>query len=106
MAQRAFFLNKLRPEASHEAYETFVREIDYPFARSVPSIRSYVVTRLEGTLDGQGTSEYDYLEVIEITDIDEYRAALDMSDPKVADFFQQWSGFVGESVAVWGEVIE
>ena len=106
MAHRAFFLNKLREGVDAADYERFVREVDYPFARALPTIRSYVVTRLDGMLDGEGKPPYDYLEVVEITDLDDYRASLDPSKPENKAFFDQWSGFVGESLMVQGEVIE
>ena len=82
----------------------WVREVDYPFARRLPAINSYVVTRLDALLMEEGEPPYDYLEVIEITSIDEYRAAL--SGPEIEDFFKEWTSYVGESVAVYGEVIE
>ena len=105
MAQRVFFLNTLREGVEHEDYERWVREVDYPLARSLPTIRSYIVTRLDGHLQEEGKPPYDYLEVIDITDLDEYRASL-AGGPEIEEFFKQWSSFVGESVAVFGEVIE
>ena len=106
MAQRAFFLNRLRPDVDPAAYEQFVRDVDYPFARKLPSIVSYVVTRIDGMLEGDAEPPYHYLEVVEITDLDEYRAALDPHDPDVAAFHAQWSSFVDESVVLHGETIE
>ena len=106
MAQRAFFLNKLRDGVDPADYERFVREVDYPFARALPTIRSYVVTRLDGMLEGREKPPYDYLEVVEITEVDAYRASLDPAKPEIKEFFDQWSSFVGESLMVWGEVIE
>ena len=106
MAQRVFFLNRLREGVDPEAYERFVREVDYPFARRLPTIRSYVVTRLDGLFEG-GDAPYDYLEVVEITELEEYRRSLDPStSPEVQAFFEQWSSFVSESLVVFGEVIE
>ena len=106
MAQRVFFLNRLRDAVEPADYERFVREVDYPFARRLPTIRSYVVTRLDGLWEG-GEAPYDYLEVVEITELDEYRRSLDPSaSPDVKQFFDQWSSFVGESLVVYGEVIE
>jgi hypothetical protein len=104
VAQRVFFLNRLRDGVAPEDYERWIREVDYPFARGLESIRSYIVTRLEGTLDGE-PSPYGYLEVVEITDIAAYRAELG-SGPDMEAFAEAWSSFVGESVAVHGEVIE
>ena len=106
MAQRVFFLNKLREGVDPADYERFVREVDYPFARRLPTIRSYVVTRLDGLWE-DGTAPYDYLEVVEITELEEYRKSLDPSaSPEVKRFFDEWSSFVEESLVVYGEVIE
>jgi hypothetical protein len=106
MAQRVFFLNKLREGIDHADYERFVREVDYPFARGLSTIRSYVVTRLDG-LFGGGEAPYDYLEVVEITELEAYRKSLDPSgSPELQQFFDEWSRFVGESLVVYGEVIE
>ena len=104
MASRVFFLNRLREGVAAADYERWVREVDYPFARGLESIRSYVVTRLDGTLDG-GPSPYGYLEVVEITDVAAYRAELG-GGPAMEAFAREWSSYVGESVAVFGEVIE
>lgn len=97
-----FFLNKLRPTASAEAYERWVQEVDYPTARALNTIKSYVVARTATTLDGQ-PSPYDYIERVEITGLDAYRDEL--NNPAMADFSKQWSSFVGESVAVVGDEI-
>ena len=97
-----FFLNRLRPGVKGEDYERWVREVDYPTARSLDTIKSYVVARTASTLDG-AAAPYDYVERVEITDIDDYRNEL--ADPKMGDFGQQWSGFVGESIAVFGDEI-
>ncbi len=105
MAQRVFFLNKLRDGIEKAEYERWVREVDYPFARGLTAIDSYVVTRLDALLMGEGELPYDYLEVIEIAGIEEYQAALS-GGPEVEEFFEEWSSYVGESVAVYGEVIE
>jgi hypothetical protein len=106
MAQRVFFLNKLREGVDPTDYERFVREVDYPFARRLPTIRSYVVTRLDGLFDG-GKAPYDYLEVVEITELEAYRASLDPSGSReVQEFFDEWSSYVGESLVVYGDVIE
>jgi hypothetical protein len=97
-----FFLNKLRPGASSADYERWVQEVDYPTARALPPIRSYVVAKMASTLDGQ-PAPYDYIERVEITDIDDYRAAL--ADPSMTAFANEWSSHVGESVAIFGEEI-
>jgi REDY-like protein HapK len=105
MAQRVFFLNTLRDEADPVAYEQWIRDVDYPVARAQDAIRRYEVTRLEGMLQGDGEPEHDYLEVIEITDIDAYRAGME-GNAEFEQLLEEWSGYVAESVMVYGEVIE
>jgi hypothetical protein len=106
VAQRVFFLNKLREGVEPAAYEHWVRTVDYPFARSIPSIRSYVVTRLDGVLASAERAPYDFLEVLEVTDLDAYQAELSPERPEVQAFDEEWLSFVGETTAVFGEVVE
>ena len=104
MAQRVFFLNTLKDGVEPASYERWVEDRDYPVARAQPAILSYVVTRLEGhVLDGSELP-CQYLETIEVTSIDEYRAGLDA--PELAALLDEWRELVGESVAVYGEVID
>jgi hypothetical protein len=104
MAERVFFLNTLKDGVDPADYEEWVRRRDYPVARAQPSIRSYVVTRVEGHLAGEGELPCRYLEVIEVTSIDEYRAGLDA--PELAALLDEWREYVASSVAVHGTVVE
>ena len=104
MAQRVFFLNRLHEGADGDEYEAWIRRVDYPVARAQGAIRSYTVTRIDGTLTGEGESPYDYLEVIEITDLDEYRALA--QKPEFEQLLREWSEFVAEAVMIHGEEIE
>jgi hypothetical protein len=104
MAQRVFFLNRLREGVDAGEYEAWIRRVDYPVARAQGAITSYTVTRIEGALSGEGESPYDYLEVIEITDLDAYRALGTL--PEFEQLLQEWSQFVAEAVMIHGEVID
>jgi hypothetical protein len=97
-----FFLNKLREGVTD--YEQWVREVDYPTARALTTIKSYVVARTPTTLEAE-PSPYDYIERVEVTDIAAYRQELANAEG-MEDFFRQWSSRVGESVAVYGDEIE
>jgi hypothetical protein len=106
MTQRVFFLNTLREGVAPADYEHWVQTVDYPIARKQASINSYVVTRLDGHLSGDGsTLPCQYLEVLEITDLDEYRAIADTS-PEFRRLMEEFSGFVGSTIAVYGHVVE
>jgi hypothetical protein len=105
MAERVFFLNTLRADADPKEYEEWIRRVDYPVARRQAAIESYVVTRLDGLLEGDGSPPYQYLEVIEVTSVDEYRAGLTGND-EMERLLREWSTYVESSVAVHGDVVE
>ncbi len=104
MAQRVFFINKLHPGVDPDDYEAWIRRVDYPIARAQGAILAYSVTRIDGTLSGEGASPYSHLEVIDITDLDEYRAL--GSKPEFVQLLSEWSEFVAEAVMVHGTVID
>jgi low affinity Fe/Cu permease len=102
--QVVFFLNKLHPHVARDEYEAWVRRVDYPTAASIPSILEYKVTRIDGLLEGEQASAYDYIERVLITDLESYRR--DLADPRLSDFATQWQSYVATSVAVRGTMIE
>ena len=104
MAQRVFFINKLQPGVDPDDYEAWICRVDYPIARAQGAILAYTVTRIDGTLSGEGSSPYSHLEVIDITSLDEYRAL--GSKPEFVQLLSEWSEFVAEAVMVHGTVIE
>ena len=104
MAHRVFFLNRLHDGADPQEYEAWIRRVDYPIARAQGAIAAYTVTRIEGTLSGEGDAPYDYLEVIEITDLEQYRALGAL--PEFQQLLKEWSEYVAEAVMIHGEVIQ
>src|SRR5690554_6376966 len=98
-----FFLNNLREGVDPKEYEQWVREHDYPTARSLKTIKSYVVNRIDGTLEGNA-SPYQYIERVEITDLAAYQEEL-LTGKGMEEFSQQWSSYVAYSIAVHGEEI-
>ena len=99
-----FFLNKLHSHVTAAAYEGWVRNVDYPTAATIPSIVEYRVARLEGLLEGDGSTPYDYIERVLVTDLDAYRR--DLKDARLEDFGKQWSSYVARATAVYGSMIE
>ena len=104
MAKCVFFLNRLHDGADPAEYEEWIRRVDYPIARAQGAITSYTVARIEGTLSGEGKSPYDYLEVIEVSDLEAYRALGDL--PEFEQLLQEWSQYVAEAVMIHGQVID
>jgi hypothetical protein len=104
VTHRVYFLSTLHETTDPAAYEEWIRTGDYPPARAHPAIVSYDVTRIEATLDGTGTPSIQYLEVLEVTDLQAYRDAL--ATPAFERLLAEWSTFVASAEAVHGTVIE
>jgi hypothetical protein len=94
-----FFLTKLKAGASPTEYEKWVRDYDYPTAKQLGSIKSYRVHRIEGAL--LSDKQYDYIEQLEVTDIDSYKR--DIDSPVAKELLAQWQRYIGEFVALYGE---
>lgn len=92
-----FFLLKLKAGVAPHEYETWVRDVDYPTARSLPSIVDYRNHRLEAPLEDGGEVEWDYLERVQISDLDAYRR--DLATPVARAMGAQWASFVDRHVA-------
>lgn len=110
MAERIFFLNKLRDGVSREQGDRFLLERDIPLGRSLPSITSYTVTRLEGRLFDADGVPYDYLDVIDVTSIEDYHADIARLQPT-----EDWRAFVADweahidperSLPIYGTLLE
>lgn len=99
-----FFLNKLHDGVRPEDYEHWVRTVDYPTARSLPSIIEYTVVRAEGLLDSDDDAPHHYIERVLITNLDDYRR--DLASPDLKDFAAEWSSYVAESIAIHGTLID
>lgn len=99
-----FFLNTLHEHVSPADYEAWVREVDYPTARSLPSIIEYTVVRVEGPLEGDDPVPYQYIERVLISDLAAYRD--DLKNPALSEFSRQWSSHVASSTALHGGMIE
>lgn len=104
MVTRVFFLNRLRDGVDGTEYERWVREVDYPKARAIPSVISYEVVRIDGPLRDAGV-DFDYLEVVEVTDLASYRADLDGLEGREA-FVAELRSFTESAAAVHGTLIE
>lgn len=71
-----FWFSKLKAGAQAAAYERWVQETDYRLAQDIECVLHYRVHRLAGPVEGEGEAPYDYIEVLEVADIDAYRSAL------------------------------
>ena len=99
-----FFLARLRNGVTPEAYEQWVRSFDYPTAQSIPSILSYKTHRIAGPYR-QAHTPYDYIEVVEVTNIDDYRRELaELSQAQ--ELRRQIVEYLEPSDSYWGHLVE
>ena len=100
-----FFLTKLKQGVTHEAYEQkWIYGYDYPTARTIPCILSYRYFRLGGVFR-RAPKHYDFLEIVEVTDLDEYRQALDAL-PDRQKLLLEVAEWVEASHSFWGRPLE
>jgi hypothetical protein len=99
-----FWFSNLKAGADAAAYELWVQHTDYRLAEEVGCVGHYRVHRLAGPVEGEGNSPFDYIEVLEVTDIDEYRSALKRS-PAIQRIIAEIGQFVDGVGSAWGSPI-
>lgn len=69
---RIIVLFDLRPGTDAAAYEDWARSRDIPTVRALPSISGFEVSACTGLLTGEGTPPFQYVEVIDVADMDAF----------------------------------
>jgi len=109
MTSKVVFLSQLAEPSQAEEFEHFVRDELLPLVRAFPSVHSYVVSRLDGYLEGrEGSPAWHYVDVAVVTSVSAYEtdvAAMLLSDAG-AHFEKLWSTFVTDWIPLHGEDIE
>ena len=68
---RIIVLFDLKPGADVSAYEAWARDTDIPGVKALNSVHDFQVYRTSGLLGG-GSSPYQYIEIIDIADLDRF----------------------------------
>jgi REDY-like protein HapK len=63
-------LFNLRSDASRDDYERWAAEVDVPTVTGLGSVDSFSVHRVAGLLGADAAAPYQYVEVIEVNDLD------------------------------------
>jgi hypothetical protein len=98
--------SRLQPGIEPSVYEDWVRQMDYPGAATVPSLKSYRVFRVEGAAVGEVSEgfDYDYYEVAEVVDMEQY--LLDLEEHPAAQAIVAEIGQYVRSVgSAWGSPV-
>jgi hypothetical protein len=96
-------LFNLRDGVSIEAYEDWALTRDIPTVRDLPSVHSFRVFAASGLLGG-GESPYDYIEVIEVTDISSL--GTDVQSPQMQQIASQFAEFAESPLFVVTQELE
>lgn len=99
-----FWLSKLKPGVAAADYENWVQDFDYEKARELKSVRSYRAYQIREPFLDTGSAPFDYLEVIQVTDLDEYRRELN-EHPAAQAIAQEWGNYVELVHSLSGELI-
>lgn len=101
------WFSRLQPGIDPEAYEAWVRRVDYPGAQQVPSLTSYRVFRIEGPCVGPLSNlfNYDYFEVAEVSDMKEYLSDLERH-PAAQAIIAEIGRYVSSVGSAWGFPVE
>lgn len=99
-----FWMSRLKPGVTAADYEKWVREFDYVKAKALSSILSYRVYHLRDSFLEDGRKPFDYLEVIEVTDLDTYRHQL-AEHPAAQAIAEAWGNYVELVHSLSGEFI-
>ena len=82
-----YVITTLKPGVKAEDYERWLREYDYVVAKSLPSIASYRTHRIEGPINGAESAGWNYIERIEISDVEQYQR--DIASPAGQELMRQ-----------------
>lgn len=97
-------LLKLREGVVAEDYERWARECDMPGVRILPSVDLFEVHKVSGLFIGEGPTPYDYVETIEINDVEAF--GRDAAGDAVQALAQQMASFVDATFLVTQQLPE
>jgi hypothetical protein len=88
-----YWLVRLKPGVTAEDYQAFVRRVDYPAVKRIASIRSYRSTQVVGTIPPGSALPFDFIDVVEVDDLEAYLRDLD-HHPAVEEVHSQSANIV------------
>lgn len=92
--RRIFVLSALKPAAGADAYEHWARDRDIPHGLRLPSVDAFEIFRVVSTLKG-GVSSYDYVEVVDVSDLDRF---VDERKAAMMDIDREFDAWVQDAV--------
>lgn len=93
---RIIVLFNLRSGVDPAEYEAWAASSDAPTVRALPSISGFRVHALTGRLMGEGAVPFQYAEVIDVADMDQF--GLDVSTPAMQAIAGQFQRFADHPI--------
>ena len=92
MATRIIVIFNLKAGVDPEAYEHWARATDVPAVNKLGSVAGFEVLRSTGVLGSDARSPYQYIEVLDVADMEALGADVSTeSMQKISAEFQQWA---------------
>ena len=79
----------LKQNGSADDYERWMREVVHPAALKLPSVSAFDVYRVSGPFRPGGPVPYQFAEVVEITNLEEFWR--DFSRPEMVDLLAEYT---------------
>jgi hypothetical protein len=95
---RIIVLFNLRPGVDPAVYESWAAAQDIPTVRALPSIAGFEVAAATGLLGSDGKPPFQYVEVIDVADMDTF--GTDISTPAMQKIAAEFQGFADNPVFV------
>lgn len=97
-------LFNLKPGVDVDAYEAWARETDLPLVRNLASCAGFESLRVRSLFGSDAAAPYQYVEVIRITDVEDFRH--DLASDAVQAVADQFANFAADPVFMLTDSIE
>lgn len=85
-------LFNLKSDADRTAYENWAKQVDIPGVNALSSVDGFDVFRTSGLLGAEGKPSYEYIEIIDVNDMDGFgKETSDLMFQKVAAAFGEFA---------------
>jgi len=100
-----YWFVRLKPGVQPEEYMRFVQEVDYAAVKSIPSIVNYRSNRVLGSVSGKEPLDFDFIDVVEITNLDSYLKDLEQN-PAVEEVHSRSLQLVDIQFSAISEIVD
>lgn len=106
LTPQVVWFSRLQTGVDPADYERWVREVDYPGAKQIPSLISYRVYSIKGPCLGDSVDlfDYDYVEIAAITSMNAYLHDLE-EHPAAQAIIAQIGQYVQSVGSAWGDPV-